>query len=140
MNSKIIISEQPLQEMHEDARNRYPEECCGFMYGQDRNSRKVTEVISATNNSRENRKRRFEIDPPEYMKAEAYAEEQGLTLLGVYHSHPDHPAVPSEHDRKQAMPYFSYVIISLDDMVINRTTSSRLNGQRIFEEESLKVN
>jgi proteasome lid subunit RPN8/RPN11 len=71
------------------------------------------------------------------MKAERYALDNDLQLLGVYHSHPDHPAEPSEHDRVAAQPWFSYVIISVLKGAINNTRSWILNGQSRFEEESI---
>jgi proteasome lid subunit RPN8/RPN11 len=81
------------------------------------------------------KRRRFEINPIDYMKAERYAAEHDLSLLGVYHSHPLHPAIPSETDRLAAQPFFSYLIISVfpDNPVVLR--SWRLNEQVQFEEE-----
>jgi proteasome lid subunit RPN8/RPN11 len=92
----------------------YPHECCGFLFGSDKgDSRHISEYLSVENRRTENRERRFQIAPEDYLKAERYADEHGLELLGIYHSHPDHPAIPSEHDRRQAMPFFSYFIVSV---------------------------
>jgi proteasome lid subunit RPN8/RPN11 len=63
------------------------------------------------------------------MQAEQRALAEGVTLLGVYHSHPDHPAEPSEHDRKQAMPFFSYVILSIREGELAAWTSWQLDDQ-----------
>ena len=74
------------------------------------------------------------ISPLDYMKAEEYADNNNLILLGVYHSHPEHPAIPSEHDLKVAMPYFSYVIVSVKKKKAVDFRSWRLSNGR-FEEE-----
>ncbi len=65
------------------------------------------------NHKEGDQRRRFEISDLDYMKAERHAAKEGLTLLGVYHSHPLHPAIPSEHDHTVAMPFFSYLIVSV---------------------------
>jgi proteasome lid subunit RPN8/RPN11 len=69
------------------------------------------------------------------MKAETLASELDLTLLGVYHSHPVHPAIPSEHDLNVAMPFFSYVIVSVYGENDVSVRSWKLNDERQFEEE-----
>jgi proteasome lid subunit RPN8/RPN11 len=69
------------------------------------------------------------------MQAEQFAVDSGLLLLGIYHSHPNHPAVASEHDRVAAQPYFSYVIISVMNRQIDHIRSWRLNEASQFEEE-----
>ena len=72
------------------------------------------------------------------MKAERFALENDLTLLGVYHSHPNHPAIPSEHDLKQAVPYFSYLIASIYDGKFKEITSWQLNEEsKQFKEEPI---
>jgi proteasome lid subunit RPN8/RPN11 len=74
------------------------------------------------------------------MRAEKYALENNTTLLGVYHSHPDHPARPSEHDLNQAVPYFSYIIVSVREGKVADLTSWQLNEASQFEEESISQN
>ena len=111
-----------------------------FFYGQEdgEGNRTVTEIL-VVNNSREgDKRRRFEISPKDYLKAEQYAWESNLQLLGVYHSHPNHPAIPSEHDRVAAQPFFSYIIISVLDNKTTHLRSWRLNDQFQFEEEDIK--
>ena len=97
----ISIQQQAKEIMIEDAIGSYPDECCGFFYGtEDRKGNRVITHVLVVNNSKEgDKKKRFEISPKDYLKAERFADEQGLQLLGVYHSHPNHPAIPSEHDR-----------------------------------------
>jgi proteasome lid subunit RPN8/RPN11 len=62
-----------------------------------------------------------------------------LALLGIYHSHPNHPAIPSEHDRVAAQPWFSYVIISVLERKIGPVRSWRLNEETQFEEETVEA-
>lgn len=125
--------------MNEDATQAFPDECCGFMYGADHGdgSRTVSVALPVHNASEVNRKRRFEISPRDYLKAEQYALENNLELLGVYHSHPDHPAIPSEHDRVAAQPWFSYVIISVLKGTVSNARSWVLNDSAQFDEEQI---
>jgi len=127
--SKIVIN---------DGEKTFPDECCGFLFGLEENGeRKITLAQEVHNNKEGDKKRRFEIHPFDYMKAERYALENDLQLLGVYHSHPQHPAIPSEHDRVVAMPFFSYVIVSIIDGKLDDLRSYRLNDGKEFEEEAL---
>ena len=127
--------------MHSHALTSYPEECCGFLFGnEDKDvNREILEIMSVENMQDSNRKRRFQIDPLDYMKAENMADKLDLRLLGIYHTHPNHPARPSEHDRKQALPYFSYIIMSVSENCVDDTTSWLLNDEKNFEEEILSL-
>jgi len=111
----IIIEDGARNLMVEDAVNTFPDECCGFMFGtEDEKENRVIRDILVVNNSKPGDKtRRFQISPLDYMKGEQYAIDNNLILLGIYHSHPKHPAVPSETDRLSAQPFFSYLIISV---------------------------
>lgn len=138
---KLLITQKALKVMQEHAEGYYPNECCGFFYGRDEEDvRKVTLAREVANAKEGDQSNRFRIDPGDYQKAEKYALEHDLDLLGVYHSHPDHPAEPSEHDRKVAMPYFSYIIISVQDGEAVATRSWQLNNDRRFDEESIETN
>jgi len=99
----------------------------------------MIEEARRVNNSKEgDHRRRFEVSALDYMWAERYADESGKSLLGVYHSHPDHPARPSEHDLKQAVPYFSYIILSVQKGKVADITSWQLNKvNKEFEEETI---
>lgn len=121
------------------AEEYYPNECCGFFFGTDGEVRKISLSRQVTNAREGDQRRRFQIDPEDYRKAEKFAVEQNLDLLGVYHSHPDHPAVPSEHDRRVAMPYFSYIIISVKGGKAEETRSWQLNEERQFDEEPFEL-
>ncbi len=115
----------------------WPEECCGFLYGTEGDVRNISHAGQATNIKSENRRKRFEIGPLEYLQAEKYAMANNLELVGIYHSHPDHPAVPSEHDREQAAGYFSYIIVAVSKNKINKIRSWQLNDQHAFDEEEI---
>jgi proteasome lid subunit RPN8/RPN11 len=124
--------------MEKDALSTFPDECCGFLFGNETQDERIILQAVVVNNSKEgDKRRRFEITAKDYLKAERYAEEHGLLLLGVYHSHPNHPAVPSEHDRLAAQPYFSYVILSVINNEFAGLRSWRLNNDRQFEEEKI---
>ena len=135
----IVIEQGPLDEMYRDALKSFPDECCGFFFGKEMGGERVINSIVVVNNSKEgDKRRRFEIAPKDYLDAERYADEIEVQLLGVYHSHPNHPAVPSEHDRVAAQPYFSYVIISVKENEIADLRSWQLNENLQFEEEKIE--
>jgi proteasome lid subunit RPN8/RPN11 len=135
----MIIFEHGVKDLLiEDALKTFPDECCGFLYGRESDDNRIVTKMSVVDNSKEGDKtRRFEISALDYMKAEQHALEMGCLLLGVYHSHPKHPAIPSEHDRVAAQPWFSYIIVSVlsnDDITLR---SWRLNEAEKFEEEKI---
>lgn len=116
----------------------FPNECCGFMFGfEDESLRTITTSLEVSNAKEGDQRRRFEISAIDYMQAEKYADENKLLLLGIYHSHPNHPAIPSEHDRIAAQTYFSYVIISVMDCEFSSILSWQLNDLTQFEEEKI---
>lgn len=125
--ARHIIEQHGLQD--------YPFECCGFLLGKEGNFRSILEAKPVLNNVTENRKRRFEITPRDYLLAERYAAEHNLSLLGVYHSHPDHPAVPSIHDFQQAVPFFSYIIISVSGNHVQALRSWQIHDGHFVEEK-----
>jgi proteasome lid subunit RPN8/RPN11 len=108
------------------------------MFGNEEESghRWVTASLAVQNSSADNKKVRFVISPKDYLKGEQFAMDNDLQLLGIYHSHPSHPAVPSEHDRVAAQPWFSYVIISVEKDGVKNTRSWVLNDTARFEEET----
>ena len=134
----LIIDKDCRMYMIDDAEQSFPDECCGFMFGREEDEdRFVTEVKRVDNAKEGDKRRRFEIAPIDYMRAEQYALANKLTLLGVYHSHPNHPAIASETDRQAAQPFFSYVIISVINGVFAEIRSFRLNENLKFEKEPI---
>ena len=117
----------------------FPNECVGFLYGYEIDGKRVINFANPINNSKDgDQRRRFEVSAKDYMKAEQYAIINNTTLLGVYHSHPQHPAIPSEHDLNPALPFFSYIIVSVLDGKSDKLYSWRLmETERKFEEEPL---
>src|SRR5882724_507030 len=135
----IIVQNPSRNLMIEDALKAFPDECCGFMFGteDEEENRIITEILVVNNAKEGDKTRRFEISPLDYLKAEQYAIDNNLLLLGIYHSHPKHPAIPSETDRQAAQPFFSYVIISVLENNIITLRSWRLNEEEKFEEEKI---
>ncbi|HZZ75707.1 MAG TPA: M67 family metallopeptidase [Puia sp.] len=134
----IIVESGPLEEMKAHVVTTFPDECCGFLYGaeQTNGSRMISTILKVNNSKTGDKKRRFEISGKDYMLAEKFALENNILLLGIYHSHPNHPAIPSEHDRVAALPYFSYVILSATPGMIDHIRSWKLNDETQFEEEA----
>jgi len=113
----------------------YPNECCGALIGRDG---VVSAAFALPNTTEEGPRRRFLVRPQDYRAAERRAGEVGGELLGFYHSHPDHPARPSQFDLDHAWPVFSYVIVSVRQGVSGDMTSWRLRDDRSdFDEEEL---
>lgn len=134
----LILHEKVREEIIADALAAFPDECCGFLFGKEEGEERIVTAMQVVINAKEgDKRRRFAIAPKDYLRAEMFADNNGLQLLGVYHSHPNHPAVPSEHDRVAAQPYFSYIIVSIIDNEWNSTHSWRLNGEQQFEEEQV---
>ncbi len=132
----LILQEDAIRTMAADAESSFPDECCGFFFGEETVNERVIKAVLPVNNSREgDKRRRFEIAAADYLEAELFAVKNKLNLLGVYHSHPNHPAIPSETDRLSAQPYFSYVIISVINGRTDTIRSWALNEERQFEEE-----
>lgn len=134
----LIIEKEADEVMRRDSIAKFPDECCGFFYGEEKEKNRVVKLAVPVDNAQEgDQKRRFEISPFDYMKAESFALRNNLTLLGVYHSHPQHPAIASEHDLKFAMPYFSYVIYSVMDGKIADVKSWVLddNNEKFIEQK-----
>ena len=133
----LSIHEKAQDEMITDAVAAFPDECCGFLFGREVGNERIVTMIQAVNNAKEGDKRkRFEISSKDYLEAERFAGENNLSLLGVYHAHPDHPAIPSETDRMAALPNFSYIILSIINREFAGLRSWRLNDEQQFEEEN----
>jgi proteasome lid subunit RPN8/RPN11 len=113
----------------------YPHECCGALVGRDAG---VTEIVALPNTTEEGPRRRFLVRPSDYQMGEHRARELGGELLGFYHSHPDHPARPSQYDLDHAWPTFAYIIVAVAAGVAGDMTVWYLKDDRSrFEEGSL---
>ena len=112
--SRILVSPQDLERMGRHGEASYPEECCGFLIGRISGEETVVErVLSVDNARQDSRHNRFLIHPETVLAAHKEARAAGLDVVGYYHSHPDHPARPSEYDREHAWPFYSYVIVAI---------------------------
>ena len=145
----IRLSETAIEAIREHGRESYRDEACGAMYGRvigaigaigDLGDQKDVVRVSPLENAREKeRHRRFVVTPEAYRHAEAEAARSELTLLGFYHSHPDHPAYPSAYDLEHAFPFFSYVILSVENAVPKMMRSFVLaNDRKKFLEEKVE--
>ena len=115
----------------------YPNECCGALIGRDGT---VSDTLALPNMTDEGPRRRFRVTPNDYRAAERRAGELKAELLGFYHSHPDHPARPSQYDLDHASPFFLYVIVSVRDGVSGDMTAWRMREDRsAFDQEELNA-
>ena len=134
----LVVPNSLIEQMNAHVEKAYPEEGAGFLLGKEG---QVREIL-ALSNSREDgaRHNRFLFTPEDYLQAEMKAETLGLDLIGVFHSHPDCPNIPSEYDREWAQPFFSYIITRVDDGQAVNSRSWRLMEDRSrFEEEQIHV-
>lgn len=137
----ILLTPGHVRAIEDHARETYPEECCGFLVGADGDPKRVQETRRATNVVREDRGRRYMIDPREILTLDRQNRGTGRDLLGFYHSHPDHPARPSDFDlANAAWPGYSYVILSIVDRHPNDLRSWLLDAEtRLVKPEILSI-
>ena len=120
----------------------YPEECCGFLLGYATTEGNHVVAASPVKNRRvENRERRYAITPHDYHAADRFARQQGLDIVGFYHSHPDHPARPSATDLAEAtFSGYTYVIVSIrDGQPADLTAWSLAPDRSQFEAEAIDI-
>ena len=111
----IALARETLDAIRQHGRESYPEECCGALLGTAADgSARVAKVEPVENARRDERRRRYAIEPLEYARVERLADAAELSVLGFYHSHPDHPAVPSEYDRENGLPCFHYIVVAVE--------------------------
>jgi proteasome lid subunit RPN8/RPN11 len=131
----IKLTAQIVDAINAHGRETYPNECCGALIGRDG---AVADTLALPNTTEEGPRRRFLVRPGDYRAAEESARAAGQDLLGFYHSHPDHPARPSQYDLDHAWPHFSYVIVSILEGNAADLRSWRLREDRSqFDEEAI---
>jgi proteasome lid subunit RPN8/RPN11 len=135
---EITLAASALETIRDHGANAYPFECCGALIGMTAGGRtEVAEARPLDNITDEGPRRRFLISAADYRAAERHAAACGAELVGFYHSHPDHPAEPSQYDRDHAWPNLSYVILAVTDGQPADLRSWRLRPDRTaFEEET----
>jgi proteasome lid subunit RPN8/RPN11 len=137
----ITIGRSQLDEIRRHGESDYPHECCGLLIGSfDAAGKKAAEEIYPIANAREDaaKRNRFLIAPDDLMRGEKHARASRRDVVGFYHSHPDHPAVPSAFDLEHAWPVYSYVIVSVRDGRAEDLFSYELRSDRSrFDAEEL---
>ena len=124
----------------------YPHECCGALLGSDGDAtqpeaeREVRALFPLVNRRDDSPHNRFSVTAKDVLDADKAAQAQGLEVIGWYHSHPDHPARPSQYDQDHAWPWYSYIIVSVQNGSPQDMTSWRLNDdRRAFSPEAIEV-
>ena len=136
----LHIPQDLLERINLHGEQAYPEEGAGLLLGEFQGQDPlVREILSLVNvRERQARHNRYHLSPQDYLQGEELAEQLGLAVLGVFHSHPDHPNRPSEFDRQWAWPNFSYLITSVVQGQAAESRSWRLNEDRVaFSEEQI---
>lgn len=129
----IAVTAERLDEIRRHGERDYPYECCGLLVGrfEPGGLKTVVETYPISNaREEEAKRRRFLIRPEELLAGERHARARGLEVVGFYHSHPDHPAAPSQYDLEHAWPTYSYVIVSVRDGTAGDLTSWEQDAER----------
>jgi proteasome lid subunit RPN8/RPN11 len=142
----LWISKHLAEKIRRHGAETYPHECCGALLGRDSEARSETpgrEVLglhALVNRRDDSPRNRFSVTAEDVLDAEKVARQQALDVIGWYHSHPDHPARPSEFDREHAWPWYSYIIVSVRNGAPQEMTSWRLKDDRAeFSSEALEI-
>jgi proteasome lid subunit RPN8/RPN11 len=151
---EIVISPELEEKIRGHGAETYPHECCGALLGREltpqpnagsqseapTDSREVQDLLPVTNRRDDSPRNRFSVSAEDVLLADKTARERSLDVIGWYHSHPDHPARPSDYDREHAWPWYSYVIVSVQRGTPGEMTSWRLNDSRSeFLQESIAI-
>ncbi len=134
-NPVLVLTDEQSKQIDAEGAKAYPHECCGIIYGRDVTkdgvTRRIVEKLEPVENefAEDEKYHRFLITPKTLFEAEKKAGDTGQLVLGFYHSHPDHPARPSEYDREHAWPFYSYVIVSISKGTAIDTTCWLLSDE-----------
>jgi proteasome lid subunit RPN8/RPN11 len=129
----LDISHDLVEAIGEHGARAYPNECCGALLGivTASEEKQVRELLPLDNRRQgEAARTRFLVTADDFRWAEKQARARGLEILGFYHSHPDHPARPSEFDQEHALPWYSYIVVRVARGVAQETTSWVLSDDR----------
>ncbi|MDJ0702574.1 MAG: M67 family metallopeptidase [Leptolyngbyaceae cyanobacterium MO_188.B28] len=165
----LTLSSEQVNTIQSHAEHTYPDECCGLLVGQlgdagkPVEARLLSQIIPVENDwsptiedlpetatpalteltpsemSSSGKSRRYWIDPKDLLAAQKYARDRNLDIIGIYHSHPNHPAIPSECDRALAWPEYSYIIVSVQQGQAMDLKSWRLDSHLQFQPEPLMI-
>ena len=134
--TQLKISSELADKIRSHGAQTYPHECCGALLGLDtevgdrRVYREIHGLHPLVNRRDDSPNNRFSVTSQDVLDAEKAARQQGLEVVGWYHSHPDHPARPSQYDRDHAWPWYSYIIVSVANRIPEEMTSWRLADDR----------
>ena len=132
----LKIPERILNEVTQICVRGYPHEVCGLLVGRTiQGINEVLQWLPARNLNTERPKDRYEMDPKDFLRADREARRQGLAIVGIYHSHPDHSPQASATDTEQAWEGYSYLILAVYQQKLDKFQSWRFNGQQMMEEE-----
>lgn len=135
----LRLSETLVREIRRAGELAYPAECCGVLGGSSGDIKEVLRLLPMANHWTDD-PHRYLISPDDLRRAMADLRPSGLEVLGFFHSHPDHLAVPSAFDIEHAWPWYSYVIVRVDGGRGAEVTSWQLEDDRsIMRPESLDV-
>jgi proteasome lid subunit RPN8/RPN11 len=140
---KIIIPEEIMGQIRLHGERAYPEEGAGLMLGTELDGNRQVVSLIFLENAREDtaRHNRYLITAEDMLRGEQQAARLGLDIIGIFHSHPDHPDQPSEFDREYAIPWYSYLITSVNSGKAGASRSWRLEDDREgFAEETIEIN
>jgi proteasome lid subunit RPN8/RPN11 len=128
----IKITSRLLSEIHTHGENAYPEEGAGLLLGNEQDGFRTVQNLLKLENAREKtaRHNRYLITARDMLQGEKEAERLGLSIVGIFHSHPDHPNLPSEFDREWAIPWYSYLITSIQNAKAQDSRCWRLLDDR----------
>ena len=134
----LTISKSLLSEVYHHGEKTYPDECCGLLLGVYENGNRIAkQVFPAQNLNTERSRDRYELNPKDFMAADRLAEKSGLDIVGIYHSHPDHPSKASETDRQKAHHGYSYLITAIHNGKLFSQNSWILDENGHFQEEEI---
>jgi proteasome lid subunit RPN8/RPN11 len=135
----IHISEQVMTEIQAHGESRYPEEAAGLILGATGGEDRIARSVLPLENQFESNQRdhRYLIEPRDMLHAEQRAEQLGLEIIGVFHSHPDHPPTPSQFDLEWAVPWYIYLITSVQNGVAKGSKAWKLreDHSQLIEEQ-----
>jgi proteasome lid subunit RPN8/RPN11 len=140
---KLSVSYEVAEKIRQHGIETYPHECCGALLGREAEAggpRDIVDLFPLVNRREDSPRNRFSVEPRDVLEADRAAQARGLDVIGWYHSHPDHPARPSEFDREHAWPWYTYIIVSVNQRVPQEMTSWRLDEDRAaYTQELIEI-
>ncbi|EKV03275.1 putative metal-dependent protease of the PAD1/JAB1 superfamily [Leptolyngbya sp. PCC 7375] len=155
----LILTQEHIERMQTHAEQAYPHEGCGLLVGTfdaATDQKTLANVVLLDNSwsadvavdlaergqgdsAAMTKTRRYWIDPKDLFETQRQAREEGLSIIGVYHSHPDADAVPSKCDRDLAWPSYAYIIVSVRNGIAVDLRNWQLDNNHQFQPEPLKI-